>query len=182
MGRNEHAASFLATTQRVLVMLGAAFWSSLSVACEKYPLDFLTPLVGEWNQFRVDGTERTFLGTLRSELAAGGCALVQYFESPNGEFSYVSLSAFEDDGVFVERYALSTGRMAVYQWDNSAERLQQIRLVNKPNEKRHFVFLDITDKSYFIADERSDDGGDTWRRVELVQLVRRAAAGQPSSD
>ncbi|MEM1264261.1 MAG: hypothetical protein AAGH76_17815 [Pseudomonadota bacterium] len=145
-----------------------------AVACERLSLDFLAPLVGEWNQYRIDGDKRTFIGTFRTEFAAGGCALVQYFDSPDGDFSYVSLSAFEDNGDFVERYALSTGRIAAYRWERTDTSLYQVRIVNNPDSKRHFVYLDITKESYFIADERSDDGGETWKRLRLVHIVRHS--------
>ena len=161
-----------ANTQYVLLIVLVLSLPVHVGACEKSPLDFLAPLVGEWNQYQVDGDERTFIGTFRTEFAAGGCALVQYFDSPDGDFSYVSLSAFEDNGDFVERYALSTGRIAAYRWVHSDTGLYQVRIVNDPKSKRHFVYQDITKESYFIADERSDDGGKTWERRRLVHVVR----------
>lgn len=142
-------------------------------ANENWDLSFLKPLLGVWSEYRIDGSERTPLGTLTTRLTAKGCALQQSFVSPDDTFAFASFGHIDASGLMVETYVLSFGEIATYRWKLGKGELVLERIDGPPDLRKRLRISNITTERYLVIDERSRDGGATWEHFESVEAIRR---------
>lgn len=149
------------------------FASTARAECENAGHEIFAPLIGEWEEYLVLGDAREHIGTLRTNYVSGNCGISQEFFSPDGSFSFSSLGYAGEDGVWVEIYVFSNGRVITYKWRSAGEELilDRVSTASEP-ERRLRIFL-ITSDSYHVSTEESDDGGDNWRLLDLVETVRK---------
>ena len=149
----------------------------LSAPCDTENQIF-RPLLGVWEEYRVSNTDRELLGTLSTELVAGGCAIRQSFYAPDGLFSFSSLGFAESPDSWFETYVLSNGQVASYRWRGEGDELILARVTVGSEPLRRLRIFELQPDSYFVVDEESQDGGKTWLRRELVITIRKQGTGE----
>jgi hypothetical protein len=133
-------------------------------------------MAGVWQELTVTPDGEVLAGELSSSFEAGGCAFSQRFRSADGALTFRSL-AFVDrtSGRWRERYVLSNGRTAVYEWVPDGDDILQLRVEPPPvpgGETYRLRISKIGTGSYEVLEEHSSDGGVTWTPGERT-ITRR---------
>jgi hypothetical protein len=137
------------------------------------------PLVGRWREYTAREDGEVLEGELQSEIVAGGCAFVQRFVSVGGEFTFRSLGNVDTaSGRWRERFVLSNGRTAEYEWTVDSDDILLVRLDAPDDALFRLRLTKIGEDSYEVWEERSGDGGDSWVRGE-VTVARRVGPTPP---
>ena len=165
----------------VCVLSSAILYSSyLSLVFAQEVCDdaaIFKPLIGEWDGFRVGESDKTYVGTLSTSMAVGGCAFKQSFTAAEialqDNFNYESFGFVDETGDWREVYVLSSGVVRHYSWaQNEEELILEQRSTSGPDRNRLVVFNMVEDK-YQLLEERSSDRGQTWTAHKLMHLVRK---------
>ncbi len=145
--------------------------------CTGPSYELIRPFIGTWEEFELDEQgEETFIGTLQVRLAAGGCALVQRFMSPDSSFSYATQGTVDaGSGFWEEQYVFSTGSTADYQWIvDQGDVVQRKVGGSRPMDKLHQLrFSELTANSYLVLVEQSADGGKDWTITSKTRVKRK---------
>lgn len=160
----------------VLALIGLG-WPALvdgqERQCHSSAADVLRPFEGTWGEYSVEDDMETFDGWLTSEVRANGCAFVQRFARPDGSFSFAAMAYFDSSsGTWIDRYVLSDGRTAEYQWVRVRDEVLLRR--RDPVEAVHYRLRlrPVSEDEYHVLEERTDNGGSSWAFVERT-VVRR---------
>ena len=130
---------------------------------------------GRWQEFTVTEEGERLEGTLTSAFEADGCAFVQRFTSPDGEFMFISLAHVDDATErWRETYVFSDGRSATYEWDELDDEIVIRRMGGDPADLRRLRIRHLDDDLYEVAEERSTNDGTSWEIVELTRTRRIA--------
>lgn len=147
-----------------------------STPCNSASHQLIQPFLGIWEEYEIGANdEETFIGTLSVKLGANGCALLQQFISPDSTFSYSTMGFVnEGSGIWEEVYVFSTGATADYQWIVDSGNIVQRRVggTRKINYLHQLRFKDVTSSDYMVVEERSDDGGRSWKQTEHTYIKR----------
>ena len=140
-------------------------------------------LVGVWQEFTITPTGLVLEGELRSELTAAGCAYVQSFKSPDGQFSFRSLGHVDaEQGNWIEYFVLSNGKTATYRWETVDDGILLHRVAPEAGQFRLRI-TQIQPDSYVVIEERRPADSDQWHPGERT-LTRRVSADaqEPATD
>ncbi len=145
--------------------------------CTGGSYDLIKPFIGTWEEFELEENDNEeFIGTLKVKLAAGGCALVQRFTSPDSSFTYSTQGHVDKgSGFWEEQYVFSTGSTANYQWivdkgDIVQRRVGGSRQIDYIHQLR---FTELDESGYLVLVEQSTDGGKTWELKERTRVKRK---------
>jgi streptogramin lyase len=147
--------------------------TNAAAECSGDEYRMLDRVIGEWDEYRLGDDGPSFMGSLSTERVASGCGFTQTFSSPDGSFTFASLGFLEPGSGWIEHYVLSSGRATAYRWTESGDELILERLTATPGPLRRLVIFDISADEYYVADEESSDGGETWERGGIVHTVRK---------
>ena len=151
-------------------------------ACDSRAHEVPAPLAGTWHEYTVTPTGLVFEGELTSSLEAGGCAFVQAFVSADGTFTFRSLGYVDDEaGAWIERFVLSSGRTATYQWERDGADILLNRTEPDPGRFRLRV-TEIQRDSYAVIEERRADDSAEWRQGERTLTRRVPKEGMLSTE
>jgi hypothetical protein len=157
-------------------LLASGLGAQESTECTGGVFQLPAPMVGRWQELTVTPDGEVLAGELTSSFEAGGCAFTQRFRSADGSLTFRSL-AFVDraSGRWRERYVLSNGRTAAYEWVPDGDDIFHVR-VEPPSvsggESYRLRISKIRAGSYEVLEERSTDGGATWTAGERT-VTRR---------
>lgn len=147
-------------------------------SCNTPSHQLIRPFLGAWEEFEMkENGDQEFIGTLEVRLIANGCSLVQRFISPDSSFSYSTMGFVNPgSGIWEETYTFSTGAFAVYQWVLDAGDIVQ-RKVGGSRQMDHVYQLRFTEvgaDGYVVIQERSEDGGKTWKQSDRTRVNRKS--------
>ncbi|WP_420318098.1 hypothetical protein [Ekhidna sp.] len=144
--------------------------------CNSVSHRLIQPFLGIWEEYEIETNgEQTFIGTLSVSLGANGCSLLQRFTSPDSTFSYTTMGFVNTgSGIWEETYIFSNGHVANYQWIIDSGDIIQRRVggSRKIDYLHQLRFTEVTKSDYVVIQERSDDGGRTWKRTERTYIKR----------
>lgn len=146
--------------------------------CTSASHKLITPLLGTWEEYELDDKNKeTFIGVLRVQLVAGGCAVAQRFMSPDSTFSYTTQGHVNPgSGFWEEKYVFSNGATADYQWIVDKGDIVQRRVGgSKQLDYLHQLrFTELNKSGYLVVVEQSVDGGRTWITKERTRVKKRS--------
>jgi len=159
----------------LLIMVVSDSISQTSGSCEGGTYNLVKPLLGTWEEYTITDSSEVFIGTLQSNLELSGCVLSQRFVSPDSSFSYQSFGYVEPtSNKWNETYVFSTGSISKYEWQTDNNDLLTLRTGGtRVIDYIHRLRLtNINELFYDVIEERSKDGGRTWKAMELTRINR----------
>lgn len=147
---------------------------SQEAQCASEVHELVKPFAGTWHEFTVkeDGSEE-FIGILVSKRDTKDCALYQTFTSPDSSFFYRTLGYVDPiSKMWVETYVFSTGSVSNYQWivDNGNIVQRRVGGSRQMDHMHQLRFVDVTENSYALIQEKSSDGGKNWEQTERTNI------------
>lgn len=148
---------------------------SKSTMCEGSEYDILKPFIGQWHEYLVEGDEEQLYGNLSVQLSTEGCALNKEFSMLTSAFSYKTLGYYDStSGTWKETYTFSNGGYAIYEWKRiNGEVVMELTKSSFSSEGlRRNRWTNVSQNSFQIISERSNDSGKTWKVTSTTNMKR----------
>ena len=143
--------------------------------CQGPEYEILQPFIGRWQEYLIKEEAEELYGALSLEVSPGNCSLTKEFSMLTSSFSYTTLGYFDARSeTWKETYSFSNGEYAIYEWKKEeGEVVMELLSSSFPAEgRRKNRWTNVTEDSFQIIAEKSNDGGETWEVSSITQLRR----------
>ncbi len=146
-----------------------------SPKCPEKHHEIFKSYLGTWEEYRVEGSNETFTGTLTSKLDLMGCAITQRFVAKDSTFIYQTLGFLDPtSNLWEETYVFSSGSMSTFQWVRENGITYQLRTGGSRTLDHIYrlEFTEVKDNEYAVIGQRSNDNGQTWVKGDTTRIKK----------